>query len=380
MKTKKIFNIISFLAIIFLFVIITAITYMHPLYPDDYNYAFVFGTNVRIDSVKDILESVQTFYLEWGGRVVPLILGQLMILWGRGIFSALNGVMFLALVILIYIICFKNKGEKTDFRKILLVIFFTLIGLPAFAETVFWEIGSINYLWMMVLTLIYMYPYFFSFLEKREIRDEFKSYIMISIAAFLAGMTNENVVPFVLFATVVYLIYRKVTKNKIQKWNIFGLVFYLLGSGILLLAPGNANRAEVEYRAYSISPDFFTRIKEIFWPSFKFVIGNQYRYILLTFIFVTVVYLFLNGYKNKEFILSMLLVLAALGTNIIMIFPSTYSARAGFGGAIFIIMGICLLISRLNIIKKQSNRYYTVITLIIVLAIPRIFLSTLKSL
>lgn len=379
MKTKKIFNIISFLAIILLFVIITAITYMHPLYPDDYNYAFVFGTNVRIDSFKEILESVQTFYLKWGGRILPFMLGQLMIWWGRWIFSALNGVMFLALVILIYISCFKNKGDKTDFRKILLVIFFALIGLPVFAETVFWKSGSINYLWMMVLILIYIYPYLFSFLEKGKIRDEFKTYILISIVALLAGNTNENVVPFVAFATIVYLTYRKVTKKKIQKWNIFGLVFYLLGSGILLLAPGNANRALVECSAYNISPDFVTRIKGIFWPSFKFVIGNQYRYILLIFLFVAVVYLFLNGYKNKEFVLSMLLVLAAIGTNIIMIFPSTYSARAGFGGSVFIIMGICLLISKLNIVEKQIDRYYTVITLIIILAIPRIFASTLKS-
>jgi len=379
MKFKKSSNIISLVAIILLFIIITTITYMHPLYPDDYNYAFIFGSNVRIDSLKDMIESSRIFYLDWGGRVLPFFLGQLMICWGREVFSFLNGGLFITLAILIYRICFKKKGDKIDFRKLLLVIFLIVIGIPAFAETVFWEIGSINYLWMMVLTLLYMYPYLLSFLEKIEIKDEIKSCVLISIVAFFAGMTNENIVPFGIFATIVYLIYVKVVRKNIQKWNLFGLFFYLLGSGVLMLSPGNEKRATVEYSAYNISSDFFTRIKEIFWPSFKHVIGNEYRYILLIYIFVVVAFLLQNGYKNKEFILSMLLGLAALGTNIIMIFPSTYSARAAFGGAIFIIMGICLLISKLNITEKKLDIVYSAITFVVIVALVKIFSSTVKS-
>ena len=347
MGDKKYVKYMSLILLIFILISVVILSYTQPMYPDDYNYAFVFGTVNRVDSFSEIFESLKIFYLNWGGRVIPMFLVHIFLWWGKGIFSICNTAVFFGLCYIIYKITLGINDEKIDYLKLLLVHILVLFGVPCVTETVLWEVGSLNYLWLMLFAVMYIYPYFRDFFEKDNIEDNWKSYIGISIVGFFAGMANENVVAFLIGANIIYIIYEKIVKKKIKIWSILGLFFTGIGSAVLLLAPGNAVRAGAETKAYNIPSDFMERFTNNFMPVFKDVIKNHYFNIEVLFIVVLISYLIIKGFKNKKCTIALLLVLSAILSNVIMAYPSTYSARASFGGGIFIIMAIGLLGSEL---------------------------------
>ena len=91
----------------------------------------------------------------------------------------------------------------------ILVIF----GTPIVSETILWEVGSLNYLWLMMLSMLYICSYLLDFFGKKIINDNLKTSIFIAI--FLAGMGNENVVSIIIGANLVYIIYSKIVEKRI---------------------------------------------------------------------------------------------------------------------------------------------------------------------
>ena len=46
--------------------IIWYLTSKTPIYADDYNYKFIWGTNIRVESISDVLISQYNHYFQWG--------------------------------------------------------------------------------------------------------------------------------------------------------------------------------------------------------------------------------------------------------------------------------------------------------------------------
>ncbi|MGL4108734.1 DUF3329 domain-containing protein [Clostridium sp. LP20] len=344
------------------------LSYVQPMYADDYNYAFIFGTNDRIDSFADIFKSLNIFYNNWGGRMISMILSHLFLWGGRWIFAVCNTGVFFLFCFVIYKCTLGIYDEKNDFFKVWLVHMLILFGVPIVSETVLWEVGSFNYLWLMTLSMLYIYPYLLEFFGKKKINDNIKNCIWISLIGFLAGMTNENVVPILIGANLIYIIYYKIMNNKIQIWSVLGLISSSIGAMILMFAPGNSVRAEVEYSAYNIPKDIGVKFSENYLPVLKTVIKQEYLIIGILFFIALAMYIKIYGHKNKEVFISLLLMLSAIISNAIMIYPSTYYARSSFGGGIFIILGICILGSRLYcIIDKYKVIYRSIILLGVIL-------------
>ena len=61
-----------------------------------------------------------------------------------------------------------------------------------------------------------------------------------------------------------------------------------------------------------------------------------------------------------------------------MLFPSTYSQRSAFGGSIFMIMAMALLLSQLKFNVKLNNIIYIVSFLIFTIISVKIFVPTTK--
>ena len=68
-------------------------------------------------------------------------------------------------------------------------------------------------------------------------------------------MGNENVVPIIIGANLVYIIYSKIVEKRIKIWSIVGGISASIGAAVLMLSPGNIIRSEVEYNEYNIPRD-----------------------------------------------------------------------------------------------------------------------------
>lgn len=378
MSTKKFINILSLLLLVILTLSCIVISYCSPYFPDDYNYAFVYGTNVRIDSFYDLFKSIGLFYLHWGGRFFPQLIGQLLIWFGKSWFAVLNGIMLIILSYFIYKSCYSSKDEKINFSKILFIFLLIILTVPIPNETLFWQMGSINYMWMMTFSVIYICPFFLSFFSIKEIDDNYKTYTYVLIFGFLAGLTNENIVPFIVFANIVYIVYKLIIKDHIYKWNIMGLISSIIGCCLLMFSPGNSERQAIETQIYGIPDDLTVKYNDFFLPTLEEVFSEQYKLLLIFLLIAFIVYVILNGIKNKHFVLALLLTLAAVFSNLIMIFPSTYSTRSSFGGSIFMIMAMTLLISQIKFNIKINNMIYIVSFLIFSIVSAKIFIPTTK--
>ena len=100
MSNKKVVkNLFSIVLLGIILVSIFILSYLQPIYADDYNYAFIFGTSERISNFSDIFKSLGIFYNSWGGRVIPMFLSHLFLWWGRGIFAICNTIVY-------FIFCF----------------------------------------------------------------------------------------------------------------------------------------------------------------------------------------------------------------------------------------------------------------------------------
>lgn len=132
---------------------------------------------------------------------------------GRGIFANCNTIVYFIFCFLIYKCTLGINDEENDWFKIWIVHILVIFGTPIVSETILWEVGSLNYLWLMMLSMLYICPYLLDFFGKKIINDNLKTSIFIAI--FLAGMGNENVVSIIIGANLVYIIYSKIVEKRI---------------------------------------------------------------------------------------------------------------------------------------------------------------------
>lgn len=217
---------------------------IYPLFLDDWNYSFVVSENKRVESLSDIFVSQYHHYFEWGGRAVVHTICQALLLLDFFWLCVLNTIAYVVLLYVMYSIA--NKNNKVNpfvfFLCHICVWFFQL----AFCQTVLWKTGSANYLWGMLIVLLFIYPYY-RYFRNKEYSDSILKMFLFFIAGIIAGWTNENIgIALIFYILASLFLYRK-EKMKLPKWAIFGLAGAILGCGAMFLAPGNYVRlASVE--------------------------------------------------------------------------------------------------------------------------------------
>ncbi len=250
----------------FWFLIIAFLSYRMPLYVDDYYHINSFATGERIGSFGDIIASVGCYYDIWGGRVLSMFLIQTMLMWPRIIYAIVNGLVYVAMV---NIICaYADRGESHRSRRdggtsVLLISVIYLICwffMPDQAEVVIWPTGSITYMWMNTLIILFGLLYYRDYLTcinnsvsadkagiSRSSRDGVPvavSCVVTTLLGFGAGLSAEASACAMSFALLIYTIamIRGRWHITIDKW--LGIGGFILGFVILMAAPGNYVRTE----------------------------------------------------------------------------------------------------------------------------------------
>lgn len=309
-----------------------------PIMMDDEWYSTVLTSETPLSSLHDILQAQLWHYQNWGGRTVAHTMAQLIFLYlSEPMADALNVLMIILLAWMINKImgidpkyCFAFTTLTTGF----------LHGLNAnWKMSMYWQTGACNYLYTMVLILAFLWMYL------RIVQDITSSpaslpwaVILAPLLGLLCGWTNENMGPTVWILTILVMILQKRRRQTaIPLWMILGSTACLLGSLLMILAPGNSVRSdEIASNEYGILWQIFLRMYGLCRGAWEY---------LFPVILVTAIALFINLclLKHRLSEINGILLIGALLSWGAMLLSPHYPDRAAFGTMCLL---LCVLMSQ----------------------------------
>lgn len=323
---EKINGIISILLMSITFICMYLWNYLTPLWNDDEG-----ATHMSLKQIYDL--GIHDYFV-WNGRLVGQTIFRLLVNIPTPIEALLNSIVFIILSwLILFIAKQKIKHNGTDYLFILLILFGCISD---FTQIFIWRAGSGNYLWTMSLDLLLL------FLIKKNIyfNSNLKNVVYItflSILGLIVGQTNENTVGGVIILYIFYIYFNKLSIKK----YIYPLVTTIIGYASLMLAPGEWERAKIQFPSF-LKLSFFEKIQYNFKPFMLSLYHNE-KYVIFLFILLLVVNLiFIKNYKDilesLAWFISGLLVLAVL----ILSAGGPSEPRTHFGG--FIMMSVASVI------------------------------------
>lgn len=304
---------------------------------DDEWYATNLVTGLPISNLCDIPESQVWHYLNWGGRSIAHTLLQL-VLWAGPV--AADVINVIVTVLIVALICKLADARQLIFG--LMALGFLVILNADWSQNLLWQSGVANYLYMTTFILLFLLCYFRT-LENPTAKGLPGILLWIAPLGLFAGWSNENMGPAVFIGTLCIIIYIKVKENRIYPWMIAGNIFCLIGSVLMIIAPGNyvRNGEAVDDVAG----------KGLLWRVFLrgFSVTNGLFYYLLDAVVLLLVllfvYCFVLGRKLRKTDYFMLL-MAVLSWGAMVLSPH-YPGRAAFGTMVLIMVPIMYMIARL---------------------------------
>ena len=239
----------TFIYLLLWFIFITVCAYIMPYTANDSRYMMIEGTNDLVTNFGDILLSQYRHYFDWGGRTPPHVLAQSLLLSGKYFAALCQGVCYITLIYLIYIMALGKKIRVTDMN--LKAVAFITIGLwlclRAYGEVIFMLVTSCNYFYTTTFILAFLLPYRFSLSSVENTVNSKEHGVVFALLMFILGIIsgwcNENT-GFAICATtfllLCYLFFIK--KQKLTLWQITGFVGMCIGFLVLVLSPGNGAR------------------------------------------------------------------------------------------------------------------------------------------
>jgi len=324
-ESKKLRIVLFALSVVFVFGIILLMNIKTPLLGDDLTYLYIFNSHERIHSVYDIFESQYEHYYTWGGRVVTHSIAQLLLMLDSTSADVINSLAFVFFILLIYLhINYKKPFSVSLFLGIFLLIWF----LEPFAETTLWMTGSANYMWGTMIVLTFLLPYRF---YKNEYNNKLISYPAIPLMLVLgvvAGWTNENIGAAMIFMIILFIIYYKINKWKTPLWAYAGLLGAISGYILMIIAPGNAIRAEgTETGLFHIVYRLFRHTQALL----NHVGLLNLALIILLITFIKQDKITTKDKKQKIVLKTLIYMLGTLSAIYVMIFSPAFPDRTWFG-------------------------------------------------
>lgn len=237
---------------------------MVPFMMDDLWYATLLSEDTPIRTFGDIVKSQVWHYQNWGGRSMTHSILQLTLLAGEAAADVLNVVMTLLLAWMICVV--SGFAKKKNFFA-----FFAACGMiiglnPNWKMSMFWQAGAANYLYITVFILAFLYCYLREIPEEAQKEPPFSVKPLPGITLWilplgiLAGWSNENMGPAIWLVTLFVMVLLRRERRRIKPWMAVGSLSCLVGSIVMIAAPGNFVRSsQLEENAYGIWWNCFLR-------------------------------------------------------------------------------------------------------------------------
>lgn len=272
---------------------------------DDLPYSFYYRTSTRITNVIQILFNQKSDYFNINSRVIVHCIVQLLLIFGKKIWSFLNPfviVMSLVLILKIVKIYIKKDNKKLP----ILMVSSLFLMLISYKQIIYWVAGSVNYVWtgLYLLFLIYLY------LKHGYSKHEIINVLLI----FSVSILHEALLVFsIVFVSITY-IENSFKNKKIITSKIIYFIPLIISYIFLMKAPSVLLRLNInsEWNSLNIVEKVFKSLPVV---SFNFL--NLYNiYNLIPAIFIVLLLLCLIKSKIKYnkifataiFILSLLII------------------------------------------------------------------------
>jgi hypothetical protein len=320
-KIKKGF--LPHLPFLFLFFSMLFIDQYIYMYGDDYRYATYFSLFPHFKgdefTISQAIQNQIYDYTHVNGRFFVNIFSIFMLVSGIEVWRWLNPFVIVFLAYLIFYAVFVRLPKKRDhIAGTLLVSLFFLIHLYIARQTIFYAIGSFNYVYPMV-GLFLLVAYFRRIDIGKPIQNKWATSSFL-LLAFLVGWSQEQIA-LLTIGFLVFWIGKEIRKQK--KVNLLPLAFFIttiIGFLCLYLSPGAnaraASKALIDYNNLSL----IGKLKITFPAMVDFFIHQQAIFTVLVIVFLVIV---CYSIKQKSFFL--------LGTPIVLL-PYIFSI-ALFGQA-----------------------------------------------
>ena len=347
-------GLIILLLIFILMFILNALT---PLLSDEYFSAFIWPQRVRLNdvsyeavrrvsSLEDVFRGLIGYYFTWGGRVPGGFPVSFFVWQGKEYFNPINALMVPALVAEIYWLSHEGKVSVTFNPSYLIWIFFALWAFNvSFIDTCLWLAGSSNYLWMLVIILAFLIPYIRSYFDNSAFENDTVTLIIgMFFMGLLAGWSHETTNCWIIIM-LFYLLYESRKKGELRLWKITGFTGFCLGYALLVFAPGNFSRLQMQQNTNSVVIDsslLSAKIVElVIILLFHFIIW----YFVVSFFFKYKKKKEKYTHKDTQLYLNMarLFILTAFGSGLMMFFIPSIGYRPSFLSLVYLIIASAFL-------------------------------------
>ena len=225
---------------------------------DDITYRFHFKTQSPITSWQDVFSSQVAHYFVMNGRFVAHVLAQASIsLWGKTIFSIVNGIAWILFICLMWMTC----KISNNWKYALLVVLLAFFGL----QTKYTPCFQINYIWMFSLVLAYLLLFF-------HLKSDYSRWWSVGLAPFslMAGWSNESIVVGISVSMIIYAWHNR----KCMTFNQW-VMFFSFGAGVALLcfSPATIGRTKGEVGSVDfLPPAVYSLAKLLFYSRVTYLL------------------------------------------------------------------------------------------------------------
>ncbi len=320
------------LALVFAFLFV--LNCFTPYQADDFAYHFRFDNSAPLTGIADIVPSMAAHAEILNGRLAAHSLVQLFELLPKPVFNFVNAGMFTLLIWLMA--CLSGFGARPRPAVYLVTFCAVFVLMPAFGEVCLWLDGSINYLWAVVLNLLFLFPYFRLFWEGDVLHGAAAKLAFI-VFAFICGAFQETMSSASFMLAVVFMLLTRFYEKRRTGWA------YIAGAissfaGLLFMATRPAETG-VKSSAGSLVNFFgsFVNMMEYF----------RFFALLIAVFIIAFVLCLAKRAETKKLILAGVFFLGFLAANGVMVLARIYPERCASPAAVFLIIADVMLLFEL---------------------------------
>lgn len=351
-KNKPVGNIMLILGILILLLMEYLVHHNCTFMMDDLWYSTNLSTGHPLQTLGDVWESQVWHFYNWGGRNITHGILQLTLMGGELLANIINIIMMVLLVVMCCLL--SRRSEKISF---LLAASLIIVCNPNIQESIFWQSGTVNYVYSTAWIFIFLWLYLRETFPEKSGKIPLITFWIIPLA-LITGWSNENMGPasFVISGLIIIYIW-KYLHRKPPIWMFLGSAFSLLGSILVIMAPGNFVRS-----SHLPDTDFLTMAGERLLN--MLCAGTDYLFPAIA-LFLLFLYAYVAIFKNKLKPFQWFLLLHAILSYGAMVLSPHYPDRATFGTmCVFIVLIVSMFgeIIKSPGISKKYIYFFTVCT------------------
>lgn len=339
---------IAFISFFLMFLMNTSTPYV----AEDFDYHYIFAddgrkvTDERISSVSDIVTSMKAHYKTMNGRIIThAIVQMIMLIDKKAVFNVANSVMYVLFTLTVY----KHCIGKSKRHSALLFLFVNLsiwLITPQWGLTTVWLLGSVNYLWMSTVRLLYLLSFRLYAEDGHEKHTVLKTVLML-LLGFTAGCSSENMGAALIGVTVLFFIFYRIKHYKFRAWFVTSFVSLVAGYCFMFFAPANSVRMAKTDSAGGSS--ILQRLVNI--PA------NSILYLLpLICVGLVALIILMNKKSEKKLGVSFIYFLGSIGGIAVMFAISQFPDRAWFGIVVYMIMSVGIIVNQISFEGEKQIR------------------------